>query len=110
MKKSILTVLALLLCAATGFAFSRADDSAEAEGFINWFGNAPVEFAGFQATDGKLYTLKVEDGSDFTLDDITALQGSKLHIEGRIEKEKQKGGFQVLRDGVFVVSSYKKTK
>lgn len=110
MKKSILTVLALLLCAAAGFAFSKAQDSDTAEGFINWFGNAPVEFAGIETTDGKLYTLAVEQGADFTLDDITALQGSRLHIEGRIEKEKQKGGFQVLRDGVFIVSSYREVK
>lgn len=109
MRKTTGLMLALLLCCASGFAFSRANDSDTAEGFINWFGNAPVEFAGFETTDGKLYTLAVEEGADFTLDDITALQGTKLHIEGRIE-DKDKGGFHVLRDGVFVVSKFEKVK
>lgn len=105
MRKSILTVIAIFLCCAAVFAFSKASDSDEAEGFINYYGNTPVEFAGFMTEDGKLYTLAVEEGASFTLEDITALQGTRLHIEGRIEKN-SRSGFQALKDGVFFVSSY----
>lgn len=109
MRKSVSTVLAFLLCCAAAFAFSKASDSDEAEGFINYYGNAPVEFAGFMTEDGKLYTLAVEEGASFTLEDITALQGTRLHIEGRIEK-KSGDSFQALKDGVFFVSSYEASK
>jgi len=105
MKKAILfsAVLLLLCCAAS--AMSKSRDTVEANGFIQWFGNSPVEYAGFKTDDGKLYTLEVAENAKFKLKDITRLNGHLLHIEGKVRKSKE-GFFQELKDGVFYVEKY----
>lgn len=84
---------------------SKSRDTVEANGFIQWFGNSPVEYAGFKTDDGKLYTLEVAENAKFKLKDITRLNGHLLHIEGKVRKSK-KESFLELKDGVFYVEKY----
>jgi len=109
MKKIFAVLMVLASLAGFAFAGGKGDASApdHADGYIKWYGNAPFEYPGFVTVDGQIYTIAVEDGSSINVDDISALQGYLIHIDGRIDKL-QIGGFQVLKDGVFVVSDYKK--
>ncbi|WP_407429193.1 hypothetical protein [Treponema sp.] len=105
-KKVFCLISALFLTEQAVFCFGgRAPQVAV--GFINYYGNAPVEFAGFETVDGYVYTLQVEEGSKFTLKDIEAEQGNMLELTGQIDNS-QKNGFQILKDGVFIVSDWKK--
>lgn len=108
MKKFIFAVFAALFLAGAAFCGGKADSSApdHATGYIKWYGNAPMTYPGFVTDDGRIFSLATEDGSEITVDEITALQGRVLVIDGRIDRL-QIGGFQVLKDGVFVVTGYK---
>lgn len=97
---------ALFFCGAV-FSFSKNDETSEIEGFIKWYGNSPVGFPGIVCDDGRIFSLKVADGADFVLEDVTKLQGNKIHLEGKID-ENQKNGFEVLKDGVFIISAFEK--
>ena len=46
------------------------------------------------------------DYEKFTLNDITALQGNFIELKGKIDNS-QPVGFEVLKDGIFVVKKYK---
>ena len=109
MKKSFIKTLfflAISFCASSVFAFGgRAPQTAV--GHVKYYGNAPFEFAGFETVDGYVYTLKVEEKSKFTLKDIEDAQGYMLELTGEIDTS-QKNGFNVLKDGIFVVSEWKK--
>ena len=84
---------ALFFCGAV-FSFSKNDKTLEIEGFIKWYGNSPVGFPGIVCDDGRIFSLKVADGADFVLEDVTKLQGNKIHLEGKID-ENQKIATQV---------------
>ncbi len=107
MKKNMIVFFVLICAACSLFAMNKNDSLTEAQGYIEWFGNIPFEYSGFKTLDGKLYSLEVESGADFSVKDIEALQGSLIYIEGRI---KNTGGNQInaLNDGVFVVKNFKK--
>ncbi len=109
MKKSILLFI-LLLTAAAGIVFANGKgDSVPVEkavGHINWYGNAPVAYPGLVTIEGQVYSLAVEQGASFSVKDITALQGHLIQVEGHINRQ-EIGGFQVLKDGIFVVNKFK---
>jgi hypothetical protein len=104
--KKILSIIAFILLFSTAvFSMSRSKDLHEATGFIRWYGNAPVEYAGFETVDGKLYSLEAAEGASFSLKDITKLQGHLIHLEGRVKKT-EGPAFQELKDGTFIVEKY----
>lgn len=107
MKKITMIFFVLIAAVCILFAMNKNDGLTEAKGYIEWFGNIPFEYSGFKTVEGKLYSLQVADGADFSVKDIEALQGSLIYIEGRI---KNTGGktINALRDGVFVVKNFKK--
>ena len=70
MKKSALFYVLLLVSCFLCFSMSRSSDLVQANGFIRWFGNAPVEYAGFETVEGKLYTLAAAEGASFSLKDM----------------------------------------
>lgn len=107
--KKIFAVL-LVFASVIGFTFASGKGDTcpdHAVGHIKWYGSAPFAYPGFVTVEGNIYTIAVEDSSSFSVEEISALQGYLLQIDGRIDKL-QIGGFQVLKDGVFVVSDYKK--
>ncbi len=107
--KKIFAIFAALVCMlCSGFASGKAESCPDhAVGYIKWYGSAPFTYPGFVTKEGEVYTIAVEDGSSIKIEDISSLQGHLIRIEGRIDKL-QIGGFQVLKDGVFIVSDYKK--
>ncbi len=105
MKKLIFALSLFSLFTAFCFSMSRSKDAAEATGFIRWYGNVPVEYAGFETVDGKLYSLEAAEGVSFSVKDITALQGHLIHLEGKVKKSSG-AAFQELKDGVFIVEKY----
>lgn len=109
MKKSLLkAIFALVFPLCSLFAFSFGGRPPESiVGYVKYYGNVPFEFPGFETVDGYIYTIKIEENADFSLKDITAAQGYLLELTGEIDK-KQKNGLNVLKDGVFTVSEWKK--
>lgn len=109
MKKSLLkAIFALVFSLCNLFAFSFGGRPPESiVGHVKYYGNVPFEFPGFETVDGYIYTIKIEENADFSLKDITAAQGYLLELTGEIDKN-QKNGLNVLKDGVFTVSEWKK--
>ena len=107
--KKIILMLGFVLCALSVFAFGGKSEETQTTivGHIKYFGNAPFEFAGFETVDGFLYTLKVQENAKFSLKDIEAEQGNMLELTGEIDKS-QENGLNVLKDGIFIVSEWKK--
>ena len=104
--KKLIILLALALISLPLFASGKKDTIT---GRVSFFGSAPVDlFAGFITDDGKQYTFDTSK-LGLTLDEISALQGYKLECTGKVYKNK-KGipPLKSLKDGVFVVKSYKK--
>ena len=108
MKKLLLLLTGLGLLCGGLFAFGGKAPQTIV-GHINFYGNEPFAYPGVVTVEGLEYTLYVPEGSEFTLKDITANQGLMLEFKGRID-DSQKGGFQVLKDGVFVVEKFKVLK
>ena len=106
MKKLLFFFCALLFCAGC-FGFSKNDGIAEIQGVIKWYGNAPFEQPGFACQDGRVFSLSVAEKADFTLKELSSLQGTRLRLEGRIAENK-KISPEVLKDGVFEVLTYEK--
>lgn len=106
MKKLLFFFCALLFCTSC-FGFSKNDGIAEIQGVIKWYGNAPFEQPGFACEDGRIFSLCVVEGAGFELKELSALQGTRLRLEGKIAGNK-KTDPEVLEDGVFEVLSYEK--
>ncbi len=105
MKKLFLLLLGIFFCAFSLMAFGKRDVECVA-GYINYYGNAPFAFPGFEAVDGRVFALKVKKGSSFTVKDIALKKGSLLELTGKIDTSALNGP-DVLSDGVFVVSKWK---
>lgn len=110
-KYSFIKLLLAVLFACTSsltFAFGgKAEDTKTTViGHIKYYGNEPFDFAGFETDDGLLYTIKVEENANFTMEDITYNQGKRLALSGIIDSS-HKNGLNVLKDGIFVVSEWK---
>ena len=104
--KKICLLFLVFFCSIAVFPFGGPAPQC-AVGHIKYYGNVPFEFAGFETVDGYVYTIQVEENSSFTLKDIEAAQGNMLELIGRIEKS-HKNAPNVLKDGIFVVSEWKK--
>lgn len=107
MKKRIL-FFAFIVLSTFCFAMGKSDEVSSSErifGFIKWYGNAPVEFAGIETVEGQIFTLRIEEGSPLELKQITSLQGHLLQLDGRIEKL-DSINYQVLKDGIFYVQKF----
>lgn len=104
--KSLFIAFAFLFAGGSLFAFGgRAPQTIV--GHVKYYGNVPFEFPGFETVDGFIYTIQIEENSAFSLKDITDAQGYMLELTGEIDKS-QKKGVNTLKDGVFVVSEWKK--
>ena len=75
-------------------------------GHINYYGNAPFAVPAFAADDGTLYALAVAPEADFALDDVLALQGRYVQLDGVIEKPTLATA-PAGASGVLVVHAYK---
>ncbi len=110
MKKNLVAfVFAVLISGVFGvfnaFAFGGRAPQVVV-GSIKYYGNDPFAFPGFETVDGLVYTIKVSEKSSFTLEEIAAKQGNLLELTGKIDKSK-KNGFNVLKDGIFVVEEWR---
>lgn len=102
MKKSILVLLCAIAVSAGLFAYSP---KMKITGLVHIYGSAPFTYVGFVTDEGKQYSLMVEDKSDITLDQLSALQGVHLELTGKIIARKEGvEGFQELKDGRFIVT------
>lgn len=106
MKKIFSVLLIVVSLAGLCFARGRTDSSDVVSGYINWYGNEPFAYPGLVTEDGRVFTITVAEGEKFTLNDITALQGNLIELKGKIDNS-QPVGFEVLKDGIFVVKKYK---
>ncbi len=100
----------VLTLAHAVFAFGghpAVDEAVKITGGIAHYGNAPFVITGFQTADGKIYTLKTKEGSSFSLKDIESEGGNLLELTGEID-ESHKNAPTILKDGVFIVSDWKK--
>ncbi len=103
MKKNFLTAFLLLCTLSLIFAFSRAPDTVV--GHINFYGNAPHAYPGIVTVEGEVFSIRIEEGASFTLDDIKALQGHMIRFDGKIDRNPS-GTFETLKDGVFTVFEF----
>ncbi len=107
-KKNLLCVILVLFAAVLSFSFG-GHPKEKAVGTICYYGNVPFEFPGFNTVDGFVYTIQVAEGASFSLDDITKEQGNLLEFTGKIDASNI-GGYNVLKDGVFIVSDFEVLK
>ena len=108
LKKTIFAIIiAFLSLGAFAFGGKASDSQNSIVGYIKFYGNAPFEFPGFETVDGYVYTLKVKENSSFTLSELEKQTGNMLELTGEIDKS-QKNGLNVLKDGIFIVSEWKK--
>lgn len=108
--KSVIKVIFLVLLAFSAVfqCFSYGGKAPQViTGHIKYYGNSPFEFAGFETEDGYLYTIEIDKNSDFLLADIEKETGYRLELTGKIDKS-HRNGPNVLKDGVFIVSDWKK--
>ena len=104
--KSLFIAFAFLFAGSSVFAFGgRAPQTIV--GHVKYYGNVPFEFPGFETVDGFIYNIQTEENAAFSLKDITDAQGYMLELTGEIDKS-QKKGVNTLKDGVFVISEWKK--
>lgn len=106
--KKLLTLFAILMLALPLFAKGKKDTSLT--GTLKFYGSAPVNlFVGLTTEDGKQYALDLSK-CDVTLDDLSELQGYKVECSGKLLKRKKNAPLQLnsLKDGVIVLSAYKK--
>ena len=76
--------LPLLLAALLPLCGMASHSFTEVTGHIEYYGNAPFAKPAFKADDGTLYQMVVSEDADFVLDDILALQGHHLCLDGTI--------------------------
>lgn len=106
-----LTVLGLLGAAALFCSFGgKAPQTVT--GHVNMYGNEPFAFPGFQTEDGKTYTLVVDENKsdkNVTLKRMQQFQGELLELTGKTIslKKNELPGPNILKDGQFIVYSYK---
>ncbi|MBP5465813.1 MAG: hypothetical protein J6Y13_11660 [Treponema sp.] len=93
---------AVLSLSALSLSFSSPVKNMK--GSVRFFGNSPFEYPGFQAEDGSQYTLEVQEGAEFTLDDISSHSGELIELSGKLKKKK--GGLASLSGGHIIVESY----
>ena len=107
--KKLLSVFCIFFWGTMLFAFGgKAEDTKTSiVGHVKFFGNVPFEFAGFETVDGLLYTIQVADDSKIKLKEIESAQGYLLELTGDISKDNE-NIVEVLKDGVFIVSEWKK--
>jgi hypothetical protein len=110
-KISRLILIASVLCVAALFCSFGGKVPQTITGHVHMYGNEPFAFAGFETDDGKLYTLAVnkkKTDANITLKQIESFQGELLELTGTIEpvKENSLPGFNILKDGTFIVYSY----
>ena len=107
--KKLLLLIAFSLCLIPIFAFGgkASDSKMSVVGHVKFYGNVPFEFPGFETVDGYIYTIQIEENAKFTLDDIKKENGYLIELTGEVDKSKN-NGLNVLKDGIFVVSEWKK--
>ena len=107
--KKIFSVFSVLFLGASLFAYGGKAEETQTSivGHIKYFGNAPFEFPGFETVDGFVYTIRIAENSTVTLKEIEAEQGYLLELTGEVAKDVKKMP-DVLKDGVFLVSDWKK--
>lgn len=106
MKRFLFFLCALLFCASC-YGFSKNDGIAEIQGVIKWYGSTPFQQPGFACDDGRIFSLSVAEEAGFSLEALSELHGTKLRLEGKIEKNKTNSP-EILKDGVFEVLTYEK--
>ena len=108
--KKLLFVISLLSVLVMGFLFTSGakNKMTSVKGYINYYGNAPFASPAFVSDDGLIYTMILEEGVQFTLDDIVALQGNYLELTGIVDTEAQT--ILPTTNGTITIHSYKQAK
>lgn len=104
LRKALRIAAAAAVCLAA-VSFSR-NPYTTVSGYVKFYGNAPFATAGFSADDGKIYALSAAEGSGVSVEDLSALQGKKIELEGLIEKS-DGINFGSMQDGTIIVRAYK---
>lgn len=107
MKKVFLILFTLFFC-FSGFSFSKPNDISAIEGIIEWYGSEPFSVPALKTDANKIYIIKVNKDSSFSVKDITSLQGKKIRLEGEISKEINPANF--LNEGVIFVENFCEVK
>lgn len=113
MKKNafMISAFAFLLTGSLAFSFGgKAPETESFTGHINYYGNAPFATPAFEADDGKIYLMEVDETTDHNIEEILALQGSHLELKGTLETESADAAFPVSQSGTIVISDYKLLK
>lgn len=111
MKKSKFVVIILsILIAEFLFSSMSINRAVSIKGYINYYGNVPVETPAFKTDDGKIYLMQGENSSKITLDEILSHQGEYLELTGEIEVEESKTAFPISSDGTISISSFRVIK
>ena len=104
MKKNRLFALFVATLSLSALSLSFSSPVRNMKGTVRFFGNSPFEYPGFQAEDGSQYTIEVQEGAEFTVDDMSSHSGELIEISGKLKKKK--GGLSSLSGGHIIVESY----
>ena len=109
MKKSLF-MLSVLSVFAMGFLFTSGakNKMVSVKGYINYYGNEPFATPAFKTDDGQIFSMSIEEGAKFALDEILALQGNYLELTGIIEENEEPS--LIPTNGTITIHSYKQAK
>jgi hypothetical protein len=110
MRKSFFAVFAVCAAAVLFCSFARRP-SDTVTGYVHMYGNMPFSFPGFETEGGNRYTLVLDEkkSGTLTLKELQSLQGKRVELSGVIHtgSKADKAGINRLKDGEFVVYSYR---
>lgn len=104
MKKNSFFPLFATMLSLSALTLSFSSPVQSMRGTIRSYGSSPFIFPGFEAEDGKLYTLEVPSSNDFTLDDLSSHEGELIELTGK-KKGKRLAPYS-LSGGHIIVESY----
>ncbi|HAH63775.1 MAG TPA: hypothetical protein DCL73_16940 [Treponema sp.] len=111
MKMKLFFAVCAVCTAALLFSSFARRPANTISGYVHMYGNAPFSFPGFETDNGKRYTLVLDEkkSGTLTLEELESLQGQRVELHGAVRTESGavEAGINRLKDGEFVVYSYK---
>ncbi|MBQ3670548.1 MAG: hypothetical protein II921_03600 [Treponema sp.] len=101
MKKSIVASLFLFSLAFSSFACTLKSFV----GHIDYYGNVPFAEPCLVTDKGEILRMAVSEKAKFTMEDIKALQGRRIKLTGKQDKDNK--GVHQIKDGTLTIKKYK---
>lgn len=106
-KSLFISILTLITISPLFMSMSQ-NPMGSIRGYINYYGNAPVETPAFKSDDGKIYLLEIDPTAQISLDELLLHAGEHLELSGQIETEESKFALPISQNGTIIITSYKR--